>query len=96
MLENEIHFELNSLENKLSNLLEKYNELKNKIEKLNLEKEDAEVQLSIKKHELKMFKTNKTWADGNEDYLNKKIKLKEEINKNIREIDNCIDSLSQS
>lgn len=95
MLENEINFELNKLENKLSNLLEKFDQLKNNIEKLNLEKEDTKVQLSIKNHELKMLKSNKIKSDEDENHdVSKKNKIKEEINKNIKEIDRCINALN--
>ena len=93
MLENEINFELNKLEKKLSSLLENYDELKNKIDKLTLEKEDIEVQLSLSNYQLK--KNNNLDYD-NEEYLKKKNQLKKEINNNILEIDKCINLLNLS
>ena len=93
MLENEINFELNKLEKKLSSLLENYDELKNKIDKLTLENEDIEVQLSLSNYQLK--KNNNLDYD-NEEYLKKKNQLKKEINNNILEIDKCINLLNLS
>ncbi len=93
MLENEINFELNKLEKKLSSLLENYDKLKNKTDKLKLEKEDIEVQLSLSNYQL----TNKNNLDfDNGEYLEKKNQIKEEINKNILEIDKCINFLNLS
>ena len=93
MLENEINFELNKLEKKLSSLLKNYDELKNKMDKLKLEKKDIEVQLSLSNYQL----TNKNNLDfDNGEYLEKKNKIKEEINKNILEIDKCINFLNLS
>jgi len=93
MLENEINFELNKLEKKLSSLLKNYDELKNKMDKLKLEKKDIEVQLSLSNYQL----TNKNNLDfDNGEYLEKKNQIKEEINKNILEIDKCINFLNLS
>jgi len=94
MLENEINFEFNNLEQKLLKLLEEYNQLKNKVKKLDDEKEDLIIQLSIKNHEFDSLKRNKILRG--EDDKDEKIKLKKEIEKNINEIDNCIALFNQS
>ena len=94
MLENEINFEFNNLEQKLLKLLEEYNQLINKVKKLDDEKEDLIIQLSIKNHEFDSLKRNKILR-GKDD-KDEKIKLKKEIEKNINEIDNCIALFNQS
>ena len=96
MLDNEIQFELKKLENKLSSLLKNYNELKNKIEELNLKNEDQYIKLTLKDFEISKLKNQKQLSVKNESYLIEKNKLKEELEKNIHEIEKCIESIKLS
>ena len=96
MLDNEIQFELKKLENKLSNLLKNYNELKNKIEELNLKNEDQYIKLTLKDFEISKLKNQKQLSAKNESYLIENNKLKEELEKNIHEIEKCIESIKLS
>tara|TARA_Y100000590_G_scaffold417706_1_gene517684 strand:- start:1526 stop:1816 length:291 start_codon:yes stop_codon:yes gene_type:complete len=96
MLDNEIQFELKKLENKLSSLLKNYNELKNKIEELNLKNEDQYIKLTLKDFEISKLKNQKQLSAKNESYLIENNKLKEELEKNIHEIEKCIESIKLS
>ena len=96
MLDNEIQFELKKLENKLSSLLKNYNELKNKIEELNLKNEDQYIKLTLKDFEISKLKNQKQLSAKNESYLIENNKLKEELEKNINEIEKCIESIKLS
>ena len=92
MLDNEIQFELKKLENKLYSLLKNYNELKNKTEELNQKNEDIYIKLTLKDLEISKLKNQKQLSGKNEDYLIEKNKLKEELERNINEIEKCIES----
>ena len=96
MLDNEIQFELKKLENKLSSLLKNYNKLKNKIEELNLKNEDQYIKLTLKDFEISKLKNQKQLSAKNESYLIENNKLKEELEKNIHEIEKCIESIKLS
>ena len=96
MLDNEIQFELKKLENKLYSLLKNYNELKNKTEELNQKNEDIYIKLTLKDLEISKLKNQKQLSRKNEDYLIEKNKLKEELEKNINEIEKCIESIKLS
>ncbi len=96
MLDNEIQFELKKLENKLYSLLKNYNELKNKTEELNQKNEDIYIKLTLKDLEISKLKNQKQLSGKNEDYLIEKNKLKEELEKNINEIEKCIESIKLS
>ena len=96
MLDNEIQFELKKLENKLSSLLKNYNELKNKIEELNLKNEDQYIKLTLKDFEISKLKNQKQLSAKNESYLIENNKLKEELERNINEIEKCIESIKLS
>tara|TARA_B100000614_G_C14157555_1_gene331259 strand:+ start:97 stop:387 length:291 start_codon:yes stop_codon:yes gene_type:complete len=96
MLDNEIQFELKKLESKLNNLLKNYNELKNKTEELNQKNEDIFIKLTLKDLEISKLKNQKQLSGKNEDYLIEKNKLKEELEKNINEIEKCIESIKLS
>ena len=96
MLDNEIQFELKKLENKLYSLLKSYNELKNKTEELNQKNEDIYIKLTLKDLEISKLKNQKQLSGKNEDYLIEKNKLKEELEKNINEIEKCIESIKLS
>ena len=93
MLDNEIQFELKKLESKLYSLLKNYNELKNKTEELNQKNEDIYIKLSLKDLEISKLKYQKQLSGKNEDYLIEKNKLKEELERNINEIEKCIESI---
>lgn len=96
MLDNEIQFELKKLESKLNNLLKNYNELKNKTEELNQKNEDIYIKLTLKDLEISKLKNQKQLSGKNEDYLIEKNKLKEELERNINEIEKCIESIKLS
>ncbi len=96
MLDNEIQFELKKLESKLNNLLKNYNELKNKTEELNQKNEDIFIKLTLKDLEISKLKNQKQLSGKNEDYLIEKNKLKEELERNINEIEKCIESIKLS
>tara|TARA_B100000700_G_scaffold177366_1_gene196052 strand:+ start:3828 stop:4118 length:291 start_codon:yes stop_codon:yes gene_type:complete len=96
MLDNEIQFELKKLENKLYSLLKNYNELKNKTEELNQKNEDIYIKLTLKDLEISKLKNQKQLSGKNEDYLIEKNKLKEELERNINEIEKCIESIKLS
>ena len=96
MLNNEIQFELKKLENKLYSLLKNYNELKNKTEELNQKNEDIYIKLTLKDLEISKLKNQKQLSGKNEDYLIEKNKLKEELERNINEIEKCIESIKLS
>lgn len=96
MLDNEIQFELKKLESKLSSLLKNYNELKNKTEELNQKNEDIYIKLTLKDLEISKLKNQKQLSGKNEDYLIEKNKLKEELERNINEIEKCIESIKLS
>ena len=96
MLDNEIQFELKKLESKLYSLLENYNELKNKTEELNQKNEDIYIKLTLKDLEISKLKNQKQLSRKNEDYLIEKNKLKEELERNINEIEKCIESIKLS
>ena len=96
MLDNEIQFELKKLESKLYSLLKNYNELKNKTEELNQKNEDIYIKLTLKDLEISKLKNQKQLSGKNEDYLIEKNKLKEELEKNINEIEKCIESIKLS
>ena len=96
MLDNEIQFELKKLENKLYSLLKSYNELKNKTEELNQKNEDIYIKLTLKDLEISKLKNQKQLSRKNEDYLIEKNKLKEELERNINEIEKCIESIKLS
>ena len=96
MLDNEIQFELKKLENKLYSLLKNYNELKNKTEELNQKNEDIYIKLKLKDLEISKLKNQKQLSGKNEDYLIEKNKLKEELERNINEIEKCIESIKLS
>ena len=96
MLDNEIQFELKELENKLYSLLKNYNELKNKTEELNQKNEDIYIKLTLKDLEISKLKNQKQLSGKNEDYLIEKNKLKEELERNINEIEKCIESIKLS
>tara|TARA_B100000945_G_scaffold138869_1_gene111134 strand:+ start:968 stop:1258 length:291 start_codon:yes stop_codon:yes gene_type:complete len=96
MLDNEIQFELKKLESKLYSLLENYNELKNKTEELNQKNEDIYIKLTLKDLEISKLKNQKQLSGKNEDYLIEKNKLKEELERNINEIEKCIESIKLS
>ena len=96
MLDNEIQFELKKLESKLYSLLKNYNELKNKSEELNQKNEDIYIKLTLKDLEISKLKNQKQLSGKNEDYLIEKNKLKEELERNINEIEKCIESIKLS
>ncbi len=96
MLDNEIQFELKKLENKLYSLLKNYTELKNKTEELNQKNEDIYIKLTLKDLEISKLKNQKQLSGKNEDYLIEKNKLKEELERNINEIEKCIESIKLS
>jgi|TARA_Y100000996_G_C22525605_1_gene644306 chromosome segregation ATPase len=96
MLDNEIQFELKKLESKLYSLLKNYNELKNKTEELNQKNEDIYIKLTLKDLEISKLKNQKQLSGKNEDYLIEKNKLKEELERNINEIEKCIESIKLS
>ena len=96
MLDNEIQFELKKLESKLYSLLKNYNELKNKTEELNQKNEDIYIKLTLKDLEISKLKNQKQLSGENEDYLIEKNKLKEELERNINEIEKCIESIKLS
>ena len=96
MLDNEIQFELKKLESKLYSLLENYNELKNKTEELNQKNEDQYIKLTLKDFEISKLKNQKQLSAKNESYLIENNKLKEELEKNIHEIEKCIESIKLS
>ena len=96
MLDNEIQFELKKLESKLYSLLKNYNELKNKTEELNQKNEDIYIKLTLKDLEISKLKNQKQLSRKNEDYLIEKNKLKEELERNINEIEKCIESIKLS
>ena len=96
MLDNEIQFELKKLESKLNNLLKNYNELKNKTDELNQKNEDIYIKLTLKDLEISKLKNQKQLSGKNEDYLIEKNKLKEELERNINEIEKCIESIKLS
>ena len=96
MLDNEIQFELKKLESKLYSLLKNYNELKNKTEELNQKNEDIYIKLTLKDLEISKLKNQKQLSEKNEDYLIEKNKLKEELERNINEIEKCIESIKLS
>ena len=96
MLDNEIQFELKELESKLYSLLKNYNELKNKTEELNQKNEDIYIKLTLKDLEISKLKNQKQLSGKNEDYLIEKNKLKEELERNINEIEKCIESIKLS
>ena len=96
MLDNEIQFELKKLESKLYSLLKNYNELKNKTEELNQKNEDIYIKLTLKDLELSKLKNQKQLSGKDEDYLIEKNKLKEELERNINEIEKCIESIKLS
>lgn len=96
MLDNEIQFELKKLESKLYSLLDNYNELKNKTEELNQKNEDIYIKLTLKDLEISKLKNQKQLSGKNEDYLIEKNKLKEELERNINEIEKCIESIKLS
>ena len=96
MLDNEIQFELKKLESKLYSLLKNYNELKNKTEELNQKNEDIYIKLTLKDLEISKLKNQKQLSGKNEDYLIENNKLKEELERNINEIEKCIESIKLS
>ena len=96
MLDNEIQFELKKLESKLYSLLKNYNELKNKTEELNQKNEDIYIRLTLKDLEISKLKNQKQLSGKNENYLIEKNKLKEELERNINEIEKCIESIKLS
>ena len=96
MLDNEIQFELKKLESKLYSLLKNYNELKNKTEELNQKNEDQYIKLTLKDFEISKLKNQKQLSAKNESYLIENNKLKEELEKNIHEIEKCIESIKLS
>ena len=96
MLDNEIQFELKKLESKLYSLLKNYNELKNKTEELNQKNEDIYIKLTLKDLEISKLKNQKQLSGKNEDYLIEKNKIKEQLEKNINEIEKCIESIKLS
>ena len=96
MLDNEIQFELKKLESKLHSLLKNYNELKNKTEELNQKNEDIYIKLTLKDLEISKLKNQKQLSGKNEDYLIEKNKLREELERNINEIEKCIESIKLS
>ena len=96
MLDNEIQFELKKLESKLYSLLDNYNELKNKTEELNQKNEDIYIKLTLKDLEISKLKNQKQLSGKNEDYLIEKNKLREELERNINEIEKCIESIKLS
>ncbi len=96
MLDNEIQFELKKLESKLYSLLKNYNELKNKTEELNQKNEDIYIKLTLKDLEISKLKNQKQLSGKNEDYLIEKNKLREELERNINEIEKCIESIKLS
>ena len=96
MLDNEIKFELKKLESKLYSLLKNYNELKNKTEELNQKNEDIYIKLTLKDLEISKLKNQKQLSGKNEDYFIEKNKLKEELERNINEIEKCIESIKLS
>ena len=96
MLDNEIQFELKKLESKLYSLLKNYNELKNKTEELNQKNEDIYIKLTLKDLEISKLKNQKQLSGKNEDYFIEKNKLKEELERNINEIEKCIESIKLS
>ena len=96
MLDNEIQFELKKLESKLYSLLKNYNELKNKTEELNQKNEDIYIKLTLKDLEISKLKNQKQLSGKNEDYLLEKNKLREELERNINEIEKCIESIKLS
>ena len=96
MLDNEIQFELKKLESKLYSLLKNYNELKKKTEELNQKNEDIYIKLTLKDLEISKLKNQKQLSGKNEDYLIEKNKLKEELERNINEIEKCIESIKLS
>tara|TARA_Y100001954_G_C15418574_1_gene411052 strand:- start:136 stop:426 length:291 start_codon:yes stop_codon:yes gene_type:complete len=96
MLDNEIQFELKKLESKLNSLLKNYNELKNKTDELNQKNEDIYIKLTLKDLEISKLKNQKQLSGKNEDYLIEKNKLKEELERNINEIEKCIESIKLS
>ena len=96
MLDNEIQFELKKLESKLYSLLKNYNELKNKTEELNQKNEDIYIKLTLKDLEISKLKNQKQLSEKNEEYLIEKNKLKEELERNINEIEKCIESIKLS
>lgn len=96
MLDNEIQFELKKLEDKLSDLLNNYNEIKKKVEELNLKNEDLDIKLTLKDFEISKLKNQKQLSNKNENYLMEKNKLKEELEENILEIEKCIQSIKLS
>ncbi len=96
MLDNEIQFELKKLESKLNSLLKNYNELKKKTDELNQKNEDIYIKLTLKDLEISKLKNQKQLSGKNEDYLIEKNKLKEELERNINEIEKCIESIKLS
>tara|TARA_Y100000996_G_scaffold350519_1_gene289584 strand:- start:631 stop:921 length:291 start_codon:yes stop_codon:yes gene_type:complete len=96
MLDNEIQFELKKLENKLSSLLNNYNELKKKVEEINLKNEEMDIKLTLKDFEISKLKNQKQLSNKDATSLIEKNKLKEELEKNILEIEKCIESIKLS
>ncbi len=96
MVDNEIQFELKKLENKLSTLLSNYNELNKKIKELSLKNEDLYIKSTLKDFEMSKLKNQKQLSNINEPSLVEKNKLKQELEKNIHEIEKCIESIKLS
>ena len=96
MLDNEIQFELKKIEDKLSDLLNNYNEIKKKVEELNLKNEDLDIKLTLKDFEISKLKNQKQLSNKDVTYLMEKNKLKEELEENILEIEKCIQSIKLS
>ena len=76
------------LESKFSQLIKKFNDLKIKNQNLSNEITDKEIDMIIKKYQIK----NQTVLS---DSITEKIPIKEEIDSTINEIDNLINNLKK-
>mgnify|MGYP001212757031 FL=1 len=76
------------LESKFSQLIKKFNDLKIKNQNLSNEITDKEIDILIKKYQIK----NQTVLS---DSITEKIPIKEEIDSTINEIDNLINNLKK-
>ena len=77
-------------------MLNNYNELKKKVEKINLKNEEMDIKLTLKDFEISKLKNQKQLSNKDATSLIEKNKLKEELEKNILEIEKCIESIKLS
>ena len=69
---------------------------KKKVEEINLKNEEMDIKLTLKDFEISKLKNQKQLSNKDASSLIEKNKLKEELEKNILEIEKCIESIKLS